>query len=272
MGRVSTAARLARCARSRPRPATGPRPRSTRWMPPCRHTVLSRFGIEFNEWVAEWCETRRRRARADRPASEGSRLMFDALARLADRRARRVGCRRSSSSSPPERSAAPSPTDSTPTAPTTPRRERPGRRAPRGGGLPRDRADRPVRRPGRSSPPSARRVETTCATCGTRRRRDRHRLLRHRLRDSSPATGDATYLAVALEPTDDKAWQDGAESIEGQLSRAPGRLGRRARARPARSTTRSSRTCGGPSCSPSRCSSCSRCSSSAASSPRCCRC
>ena len=39
-----------------------------------------------------------------------------------------------------------------------------------------------------------------------------------------------------------------------------------------RSTSRSRRTCARPSCSPSRSSSCSRCSSSAAWSPRCCRC
>ena len=52
--------------------------------------MVLRAGIEFNEWFAEWCE------RMEDPAArartrEREQLMFDSLARLADRRARRVG-------------------------------------------------------------------------------------------------------------------------------------------------------------------------------------
>ncbi len=48
--------------------------------------MVLRGGIEFNEWFADWCERMRgAAARAGRSGRET--LMFDALARLADRRA-----------------------------------------------------------------------------------------------------------------------------------------------------------------------------------------
>ncbi|MEK6276609.1 MAG: MMPL family transporter [Actinomycetota bacterium] len=43
-----------------------------------------------------------------------------------------------------------------------------------------------------------------------------------RSRDFVSRNGNATYLAVALKPTDDKAWQDGAREIHDHLSGRPG--------------------------------------------------
>ena len=41
-------------------------------------------------------------------------------------------------------------------------------------------------------------------------------------RDFVSRKGDATYLSVALRPTDDKAWQDAGEAISNQLADRPG--------------------------------------------------
>jgi uncharacterized membrane protein YdfJ with MMPL/SSD domain len=43
-----------------------------------------------------------------------------------------------------------------------------------------------------------------------------------RSRDFVSRSGDATYLVVALRPTDDKEWQDAAEEIKDSLSGRPG--------------------------------------------------
>ena len=52
--------------------------------------MVLRAGIEFNEWFADWCE-RMERQLLDPAHREKEQLMFDALARFADRRARRIG-------------------------------------------------------------------------------------------------------------------------------------------------------------------------------------
>ena len=51
---------------------------------------MLRGGIEFNEWFADWCE-RMERQLLDPARREKEQLMFDALARLADGNARRIG-------------------------------------------------------------------------------------------------------------------------------------------------------------------------------------
>ena len=52
--------------------------------------IVLRGGIEFNEWFADWCE-RMEHQLLDSAAREKEQLMFDALARLADGNARRIG-------------------------------------------------------------------------------------------------------------------------------------------------------------------------------------
>ena len=47
-------------------------------------------GIEFNEWFADWCE-RMEAQLLDAARRRKEQLMFDALARLADGNARRIG-------------------------------------------------------------------------------------------------------------------------------------------------------------------------------------
>ena len=85
-------------------------------------------------------------------------------------------------------------------------------------------------------------------------------------------TATKTYLAVALRAHRRQGLQDAARASRISSSRRAGRTVGGGAVAKRRSTSRSSTTCAGPRCSPSRSSSCSRCCSSAASSPRCCHC
>ena len=201
--------------------------------------------------------------------------MFDALARLADGRARRsallavaffllAGALGGSVADRLDPYGADDPATETVQATRAARGRRPAR--PGGDRRRRGRAGRRARRPG----PGSRRSSASCATAPTSQSVTGY--YDTRSRDFVSNDGDSTYLAVALKPTDDKEWQE-AGADDRRPARRPARASSSAAPRSprSRSTSRSRRTCERPRCSPSRCSSCSRCSSSAASSRRCCR-
>jgi hypothetical protein len=93
-----------------------------------------------------------------------------------------------------------------------------------------------------------------------------------RARDFVSRDGQATYLAVGLKPTADRARQYAAEQSPTRSPTSRESRSGAPRSPSARSTSRSSTTCARPSCTPSRSSSCCRSSSSAASSRHSCRC
>ena len=171
--------------------------------------------------------------------------MFDALARLAYRRARRVGIVAVPSSSSPARRRlgrqAPGPL----------RRRRPGDR---------ERAGRQQLRSRLRAPARARPASTTRRSAGPRpgpgsRRSSassppRRGRRGHGYYDTrSPAfvsrDGHATYFAVALKPTDDKERQDAGDEIADSSPAGPASSSAASRWPRSRSTSRSRRTCAG---------------------------
>ena len=224
--------------------------RSSRWRTgkddPFPLMVL-RGGIEFNEWFADWCERMEAAAPRRPTAREKEQLMFDALARLADGNARRIGLL-AIALLPPRRRA-----------------RRLGRRPPRP-----LRRRRPGDRDGRSARAAAGRRAASAG--GDRRGRGRagRRAAATRARvealersvarradvasvtgyydTRSPAfvsdDGSSTYFAVALKPTDDKEWQDaGGDDRRPALRPARASSSAAPRSPRSRSTSRSRRTC-----------------------------
>ena len=182
--------------------------------------MVLRGGIEFNRVV-------RRLVRADGGAAprrrprEKEQLMFDALARLADGNARRVGLLAivffvlagalgGSVASRLDPYGADDPATETVEGEGTAA----GRRAagPGGGRRGRERAGRQAVHAG----PGSRRWSAACAAAPTSPRSPA--TTTPTPPPSSPATADSTYFAVALKPTDDKQVQEAGADIADQLS------------------------------------------------------
>ena len=235
--------------------------------------MVLRGGIEFNEWFADWCE--RMEASCSTPLAEKG---------ATDVRRPRPPRRRPRPPDRPDRdrllpprrrrSAARSPTGSTPTAPTT-RRPRRSRRE-------NQLKDAGLRVPGVivvlehapvSSPATRARVARLERELRPPRRRPvGQQLLQHplhRLRLQRPPLD----LLRGRAEADRRQGVAGKRRRDRRTARGPARGSSSAAPRSprSRSTSRSRRTCGWRRCSPSRCSSCSPSSSSAASSRRCCR-
>ena len=198
-------------------------------------------------------------------------LMFDALARLADRRRRLVlvvagvfvvfaaALRRARRQ--PARLRA-----------TTSRTTRPSRCS-RATTV--ERATGPLRvaghgRRARAQRPSRRRSTASSRRCATRASPRSPRRATAGPPSWSPSDGNSTYVVVTFRADADE--RDLAESLQERVEREPGvTAGGGVSSRSRRSPSRCRRTSRARRCSRSRCCSCSRSWSSAASSRRCCR-
>ena len=177
--------------------------------------LVLRYGIEINEWMADWCERPGGRCEQEAASERRSRLMFDAPGQIRPPPPALRGDRRRSSSSSLAGAIGgsvadrldPYGADDPATESVKARRTAPGARLPGAGG---DRAGR-----GRSiANPAELAPESKGSSVGFAPARTSPRSpasTTRALAPSSPTTATHTYLAVALRPTDDKARQDAAE-------------------------------------------------------------